>query len=324
MNIHLGSVRRGDCAFPAPSFDECPPRRQQCCLCYRFNHGLSARPHPSGSLMLIVKCSRNVCTRGRLASINMSAAMTGLSLRDVRQCLTTFLHLWQPSLHISLPCHVRFYVTAWFSATRSSLGPTFRSLWVGFDYILNQRLGPNGRKRRAQWLCIKSLLRPHKQRGKNKGMLNSYKDEKTVTTMEEIISNKNETAHKNTTRWHKAIKEGKTTTKKVPQIALKSGNMSIKYETTQDATQQRCQTALDAQTIPSFKSRWRHWWLPLCLDTELSDLIFCFEQYHEVADKCLFLVFPGCISCSIIILVFVLSKPEFKLYFWVSIHGKHQ
>lgn len=146
MNIHFGSVRRGNCAFPAPSFDECPPHyhhcRQQCCLCYWFNHRLSARPHPAGSLMLIVKCLRSVRTEGRLPSINMSAAMTGLSLRDVRECLTTFMHPRQPSLHISLPCRVHFYVTAWFSATRSGLGPTFGSNWVGFYYHRKSVIGP--------------------------------------------------------------------------------------------------------------------------------------------------------------------------------------
>lgn len=103
---------------------------------------------------------------------------------------------------------------------------------------------------------------------------------------------------------------------------FKSGSMSVKYETTQDTTQQRCQAALDTQTIPFLKSRWRHWWLPLCLDTELSDLIFCFVQYHEAADKCLFLVFPGDISCYIIILAFVLlglnSNYIFEFLFTVS------
>lgn len=105
---------------------------------------------------------------------------------------------------------------------------------------------------------------------------------------------------------------------------FKSGNMSIKYETTQDTIQQRCQTALDTQTIPSLDCRWRHRWPPLCLDTELSDLIFGFVQYYEVADKCLCLVFSRYISLFIILLVFVLSNPKFELYFWVSIHGKHQ
>lgn len=81
LRMHAAVLSHWSCPF-----DGCPlryhHRRQQCRHCYWFNHSLSARPH-RWKLNVDRWVLQTICTRGRLALIDMTTTMTALSLRNV-------------------------------------------------------------------------------------------------------------------------------------------------------------------------------------------------------------------------------------------------
>lgn len=101
MNVCLRSCAAA-LSHTGLSVDKCPQSyhhcRQQCCHCCWFNQSPSMRPH---LWKLCVPCwSLSVAQEARLLLINMSTAMTGLSMENVPPCLATSKHVRHSPLSI--------------------------------------------------------------------------------------------------------------------------------------------------------------------------------------------------------------------------------